>query len=254
MRYLTLPLWVVVAGCAGPTFTNLGNGVGVPAESIEKCATEHGVTRAEARSQLRKQSDDTAIPCAWLSNEIHESRQQELAAKSVLEAGGGVRYQGGQKRGPKAMRRLAGDDFFSHVESVQSNSVADPFADPVPAGSTADRTKNSARISNNTLLQMTKGLTDVKYLDLSQAEIDDSALVHLKDFEKLDTLRLDKTQVTDAGLRHLEGLTDLVTLVVPPDQVSNEALERLQKALPMCAINRVGTEPRSAFVCEIRRR
>ena len=61
MRYLTLPLWVVVAGCAGPTFTNLGNGVGVPAESIEKCATEHGVTRAEARSQLRKQSDDTAI-------------------------------------------------------------------------------------------------------------------------------------------------------------------------------------------------
>ena len=80
---------------------------------------------------------------------------------------------------------------------------------------------------------MTKGLTDVKYLDLSQAEIDDSALVHLKDFEKLDTLRLDKTQVTDAGLRHLEGLTDLVTLVVPPDQVSNEALERLQKALPM---------------------
>ena len=61
MRYLTLPLLVVVAGCAGPTFTNLGNGVGVTAESIEKYATEHGVTRAEARSQLRKQSDDKRI-------------------------------------------------------------------------------------------------------------------------------------------------------------------------------------------------
>lgn len=58
MRYLIVLLLNVVAGCAGPTFTDLGNGVAVPAESIERYATEHGVTRAEARLKLRKSSDD----------------------------------------------------------------------------------------------------------------------------------------------------------------------------------------------------
>ncbi len=83
MRYFTLPLLVVVAGCAGPTFTNLGNGVGVPAESIEKYATEHGVTRAEARSQLRKQSDDNRIQehaAKYGISEEQAKRQIEHAA------------------------------------------------------------------------------------------------------------------------------------------------------------------------------
>lgn len=61
MRYLTLLLLVVVAGCARPTFTDLGNGVAVPVESIESYATDHGVSRAEARSQLRQKSDDDRV-------------------------------------------------------------------------------------------------------------------------------------------------------------------------------------------------
>ena len=49
--------FVVSVGCGGPTFTNLGNGVGVPVETIERYAAEHGVSRAEARTQLRIQSE-----------------------------------------------------------------------------------------------------------------------------------------------------------------------------------------------------
>ena len=83
MRYLTVLLLVVVAGCAGPTFTNLGNGVAVPAESIETYATEHGVTRAEARSQLRRQSDDNRIKehaAKYGITEEQAKRQLEHAA------------------------------------------------------------------------------------------------------------------------------------------------------------------------------
>lgn len=58
MRYLGVVLFGVVIGCGGPTFTDLGNGVAVPLESIEKYASEHGVTRAEARAQLRIATDD----------------------------------------------------------------------------------------------------------------------------------------------------------------------------------------------------
>ena len=58
MRYLCVVLLGIVVGCGGPAFTNLGNGVGVPFESIDKYASEHGVTRAEARAQLRIESDN----------------------------------------------------------------------------------------------------------------------------------------------------------------------------------------------------
>ena len=55
MRFFSF--FVVSVGCGGPTFTNLGNGVGVPVETIERYAAEHGVSRAEARTQLRIQSE-----------------------------------------------------------------------------------------------------------------------------------------------------------------------------------------------------
>jgi diaminopimelate decarboxylase len=58
MRYLCVVLFGIVVGCGGSTFTNLGNGVAVPFESIDKYASEHGVTRAEARVQLRIESDN----------------------------------------------------------------------------------------------------------------------------------------------------------------------------------------------------
>lgn len=51
---LTL-LWLLflMSGCSsGPTFTNLGNGVGVKSESIDAYAKANGVTRAEARQRM----------------------------------------------------------------------------------------------------------------------------------------------------------------------------------------------------------
>jgi hypothetical protein len=39
----------LISGCGGPTFTDLGNGVGVPSESIESHAQASGISRDEAR-------------------------------------------------------------------------------------------------------------------------------------------------------------------------------------------------------------
>ena len=61
MKYAIVLLLVVVVGCVGPTFTDLGNGVAVPVESIDRYARKHGVTRAEARLELRKKSDDERV-------------------------------------------------------------------------------------------------------------------------------------------------------------------------------------------------
>lgn len=64
---LTL-LWLLFlqSGCSGgPTFTNLGNGIGVTSESINAYAKANGVTRAEARQRMatglkpRRQAQDS---------------------------------------------------------------------------------------------------------------------------------------------------------------------------------------------------
>ena len=52
---------ILLAGCGGPTFTNLGNGVGVPPEVIEDYAAANEITREEARSRMRKHFDQQRI-------------------------------------------------------------------------------------------------------------------------------------------------------------------------------------------------
>ncbi len=84
MRYVSVFLLVVVAGCARPTFTNLGNGVAVPVETIERYATEHGLTRAQARWELRTKSDDDRIKTQASKHGIspeEAKRQIEHAAR-----------------------------------------------------------------------------------------------------------------------------------------------------------------------------
>lgn len=61
MKGLMLCLLTAVLGCSGRTFTNLGNGVGVPSESIDNYAKEHGVTPAQARAHFRSESDAQRI-------------------------------------------------------------------------------------------------------------------------------------------------------------------------------------------------
>ena len=61
MRILIVALFALALGCNGPTFSDLGNGVGVPTESINAYAVEHGITRADARNRLRADSDARRI-------------------------------------------------------------------------------------------------------------------------------------------------------------------------------------------------
>ncbi len=52
---------VSMSGCSGRTFTNLGNGAGVPSASINKYAAENGLTRDQARTQMRQDADQQRI-------------------------------------------------------------------------------------------------------------------------------------------------------------------------------------------------
>ena len=48
-------LTAMCCGCAGPNFTDLGNGTGVPTESIDRHAADQGISREEAKKQILDQ-------------------------------------------------------------------------------------------------------------------------------------------------------------------------------------------------------
>jgi hypothetical protein len=52
---------LVFASCGGPVFTNLGNGVAVPSETIDALSREKGISRAQARALLRERSEQRKI-------------------------------------------------------------------------------------------------------------------------------------------------------------------------------------------------
>ncbi|MFM8273475.1 MAG: hypothetical protein ACKODX_14270 [Gemmata sp.] len=56
--------------------------------------------------------------------------------------------------------------------------------------------------------------------------------------EDVTTLNLNLTQVTDAGLKELAPLKNLTTLYLSGSKVTDAGVKELQKALPMCKIDK----------------
>lgn len=62
---MRLALLIAVAGfsgCSGPKFIDLGNGVGVPTESIDAYAKDHGISRKAAKQRMLEESNQNRQP------------------------------------------------------------------------------------------------------------------------------------------------------------------------------------------------
>jgi Leucine-rich repeat (LRR) protein len=90
-------------------------------------------------------------------------------------------------------------------------------------------------------------LTNLLELDLSQTQITDAGLEHLKGLPDLTRLSLRGTDVTDAGLERLKVLSPLGrrstrgwpvpgSLNLIDTQVTEAGVRNFQKALPNCNI------------------
>ncbi|PHS04099.1 MAG: hypothetical protein COA78_17000 [Blastopirellula sp.] len=81
-----------------------------------------------------------------------------------------------------------------------------------------------------------KGLNSLISLGLNDTQITDAGLEHLKGLTSLNRLYLCGTQVTDEGLVHLNGLTSLNDLHLRSTQITDAGLSELKAALPKCRI------------------
>jgi len=71
-------------------------------------------------------------------------------------------------------------------------------------------------------------LDRIQSVDLSNTQVTDSGLEHLKTLNNLKVLGLNDTPVTDAGLEYLKGLTNLANLGLVYTQVTDAGLENLK--------------------------
>jgi hypothetical protein len=154
-----------------------------------------------------------ALPCSWLGTHLREAESQNEAVQAIrAESLGELSYaherignefaRGREAPGPKWLRSLLGDDFFSEVDS------AEVWAD---AG-----------------FRHLKRLPHLReLLVLGRRDITDAGLEQLRGLAHLQVLHLEH-RATDGGLRHLRGLAQLRKLYIW-DDVSDADLEHLRE-------------------------
>lgn len=75
-------------------------------------------------------------------------------------------------------------------------------------------------------------LSTLRLLRLSDSDIGDDDLVHLKDLPTLVDLNLRGLPITDEGLPHIEQLPELMRVDLTDTQVTFEGEKKLQQAMP----------------------
>jgi len=85
-------------------------------------------------------------------------------------------------------------------------------------------------------MECLKGLDDLESLNLSGTQVTDATMEYLEGLTGLEVVDLSDVQITDAGLEHLRGLDDMEWVDLRGTRVTEEGVQKLEKALPDCAI------------------
>jgi len=186
--------------------------------------------------------------------------RQEKAVRAVQKLGGEVRFdyelddsgeliQVARPPGPFWTRRLLGDRFFSHVQTVDLSNMPKheydffaalpnrdlwrgPFGDEALAPLRRFKDLRSLCLQGNRItdhgLSHLRRLHRLQSLNLALTEVTDVGLEHVGRFRQLIYLNLAKTRVSDAGLNHLTQLRCLRCLSLSHTRVSDVGLSSLE--------------------------
>lgn len=86
-------------------------------------------------------------------------------------------------------------------------------------------------------LEHLKGLARLKYLNLSGTQVTDAGLARLQGLTSLTFLNLRDTRISDAGLAYLKGLASFRVLNLSGTQITDAGRAELKLALPTCRIS-----------------
>ncbi len=199
-----------------------------------------------------------AIGAAWLGRRIEQKHKEQAAIDEIVKAGGKIVYdlqQGTHKRdasGPKWLRKLLGDNFFSEVTGVDLANGTDAqlaYLDDFPqlktlvvsgTGLSDAGIKHlnelsqlqellllDLNITNAALLKL-RGMPNLNNLQFRKVNITDTGLADLKELGKLTILGLRETKITDGGLPDVKRLSRLEWLSLDKCAISDTGLANLQ--------------------------
>ncbi len=176
----------------------------------------------------------------WKFNEV---RHQRSVVEEVAKFDGKIHYDyeyRGRSRppGPKWLRRMFGDDFFTVVAGIEIVSER-VTGDTVAAVSTLPHLRtlvvDAEGIDDQGLVQLA-GATELERLTFRSTRVTDAGLAQLAVLKELTSLIVDAPRITDVGLILLEELPNLTKVDLISTRVTTEGVDRLRAALPKCDI------------------
>ena len=218
-----------------------------------------------------------ALPCSWFAVEMKKAREQNAAIAAIAECGGETHsaykidasglltLNGRQPLGPRWLRRLLGEDFFSDI------AVADFGHRPVMTdrpnlmgGQWLNRPFHGmyiesdhwidnvqGRVTDAQLAEYLKALPEIHVLILEGTEVTDAGLEHLKKLTQLQKLELGDTHITDSGLQYLAGLPGLQFLELHQTRITDQGLKHLEASNQLQGLNLHGTQVTDAGVAKL---
>jgi len=134
-----------------------------------------------------------SMMCSCLAVRMKRARAQKEAAAAIVASGGWVEYDWlpddpfsdpGRQSGPRWLRRLLGDDFFSTVEGAELSTAQ---------------------------VKTLGGLPHIQGLRL-KGDVTAEVVGQIRQLHSLKSLELSVTRITDAETVNLRGLSQLQTL------------------------------------------
>lgn len=176
----------------------------------------------------------------WKLNQVlHQRSVVEEVAKFDAKIHYDYEYRGASTPpGPKWLRRIFGEDFFTTVAGVEI--VADRVnGETVAAVATLPHLTtlfvNADGVDDQGLTRLA-GATRLEQLTIRSADVTDAGLAQLTVLKALTSLVVDAPRITDVGLIPLEALPNLTKVELFSTRVTSAGVHRLRAALPQCDI------------------
>lgn len=186
------------------------------------------------------------VAIGWRSNHV---RHQRRIVAEVAKYDARIQYDHELRGrtgppGPRWVRSLLGDDFFTTVAGVEI--VADRVTGETVAAVSALPHLKSLSLDAEGIDDLSLGRLalagELEQLTLHSTIVTDAGLAQLAVLRRLTSLNLVAPRITDLGLIPLEELRGLTSVHLISTDVTPEGVARLREALPNCDV-RVSPEP-----------
>ncbi len=168
-----------------------------------------------------------AVACSWFTVKMRQAKRQREAVEAFSKLGGTIAYD----------YQL---DAFGHF--MQGTKPPGPTWLRKFLGDDFFCTVVDAVPKNDTSILILKDFSRIQYLYLFNSQVTDAGLENLKGLTQLKELYVNSTEVTDAGLEHIKGLTQLQRLHLLDTKVTDVGLERFKELTQLKELDLSGTK------------